>query len=260
MNPMPSHLTRVLIAASVLSLASMAAAPAVTVVLTATKTASPGSDPAGQDVDADNRLRAYAADDLALDGWIGFDVSEIALLEYPVVVTSARLTLYAEGDLDGGPFQSVSGTPQLGVWYSSHDGWDRGGGGFPAALDVSLVNTPAPGPFPTTTRTAYEIDLLASPAVNWTNFLTDDELSLVLRLANDPGGTHWAYWYGSGERLGDNTVGGHAGDDPVGPGGSGAFAPRLVLEYQPVPEPSAALLLAAALAVRCTWRGRPAHR
>ncbi len=226
-----------------------AAAPAATLVLTATKTASPGSDPVGQDVDGDNRLRAYAADGLTIDGWIGFDVSEITGLGYPVVVTSATLTLFAEGDAPGAPFAGVAGTPQLGVWHSAHDEWERGGDGFPAALTANLLGSTDIGPFPADTRTAYEIDLLTSPAVNWTNFLADDELTLVLRLANDPAGEHWVYWYGSGERPGDNTTGGHAGDDPVG-----AFAPRLVLEYERVPEPGVALLAAAAAAVMVARR------
>lgn len=225
-----------------------AAAPAATLTVFAARTASPGSSPAGQDVDADNRLRAYAAGGQTIDGWMGFDVSEITALGSPVIVTSARLTLHAEGNAPGSPFQSVAGAPQLGVWFSTHDGWDRGSSGFPSALAANVIASPNTGPFPTTTRTAYDINLLASPAANWTSFLSDNQLSLVLRLANDPAGEHWVYWYGSGERPGDNTTGGHAGDDPVGASSHGTYAPRLTLEYEIVPEPSV-LLSASLLAV-----------
>lgn len=258
MNPPPRCFPLWLVAASAAALALASAASAATLTVFATKTASPGSSPAGQDVDADNRLRAYAAGGQTIDGWMGFDVSEIAALGSPVIVTSARLTLYAEGDLVGAPFVSVQGAPQLGVWHSAHDGWTRGGSGFPSALTANIIASPDGGPFPTATRTAYDINLLASPAANWTGFLADAELSLVLRLANDPSGAHWVYWHGSGERPGDNTTGGHAGGDPVGASGHGAYAPRLVLEYEIVPEPAVLLsggILSVLLGIR-RQRGR----
>lgn len=229
-------------------LAIPAVSSAATLMVSATRTASPGSAPAGQDVDADNRLRAYAVDGLTIDGWMSFDVSALAAAGGPVVVTAASLTLFAEGNVAGSPFQSQGGSPQLGVWYSDHDGWDRGGGAFPSALTRSVLDAASPGPFPDTSRTAFDIALSVSPAVGWSAMVADGELSLVLRLDNDPAGANWIYWYGSGERPGDNTAGGNAGNDPVGPGGSGAFAPRLTLEYEVIPEPSAPALLAAFLA------------
>lgn len=236
---------------------SAASVSAATLTVYADKTASVGSEPAGQDVDGDNRLRSYVAEGLRIDGWMSFDVST---LTDSVSVTSARLTLYAEGNLAASPFTSVQGTPHLEVWHSTHDGWERGGNGFPANPDSTRLAGPDVGPFPVVTQLAYEIELLTSPEANWTSFLADGELSLVLRLANPVNEEHWVYWYGSGERPGDNTVGGHAGNDPVGPEGYGLYAPRLVLQYDVVPEPSVVLLasVGGAFAVRRRKVGRSA--
>lgn len=235
---------------------SASAATAATLTLYATKTASPGSDPAGEDVDGDNRLRAYVAEGRRIDGWMSFDISA---LDSPVIVTSARLTLYAEGNLVASPFVSVQGAPQLEVWHSTFDGWDRGGSGFPAAPNSAQLAGPDAGPFPTAPQAAYEIELLTSPTVNWTSFLADEELTLVLRLANPIEEEHWVYWFGSGERPGDNTVGGNAGSDPVGPNGYGAFTPRLVLEYEIVPEPAVIGLLSLAGPAWAARRRRLRH-
>src|SRR5690606_20899812 len=135
-------------------------AAAATVTMFAFRTASPGSDPAGQDVDADNRLRAYAAAGQRIDGWMAFDVSEVLAPGSAVIVTGARLTLYAEGNAAGSALQSVAGLPSVGVWYSNHDGWERGGSGFPTAPDARISGPGHTGPFSSESRTALDIDLL----------------------------------------------------------------------------------------------------
>lgn len=214
-------------------------ASAVSLTLHAITTASPASDTAGQDVDADNRLRAYSSGGIAIDGWMKFDTTG---LPGPVVVTSARLVLFAEGV--AGSFTSVSGATELEVRHSSYDGWTRGGAGFPASSSATLISAGDAGPFPVTPGMAYSFDLLTA-GIDWTAYLSDGELSLLVDVAAGSG-DGWSYWYGSGERPQDNTVGGNAGDDPVLPAGYGALAPQLILEYTVIPEPSVPLLLAAA--------------
>ncbi|MFT5351958.1 MAG: hypothetical protein ACI9MF_002784 [Gammaproteobacteria bacterium] len=155
---------------------------ASSIVLKATDTASPSIG--GSDTNNDNRLRAYHAK-THIDGWMKFDLSS---LPDDSVITSMTLTLYSE-------LLQSPGSSSM-IYRSSHDSWVRGGTGFPTSYDTGYDEALTgldTGPFPTVTGTPYSFTLNVA-AVNWSNDLSDDTLSLVITAETLARAT---YWHGS---------------------------------------------------------------
>lgn len=184
---------------------------AATITISAFDTATPRIS-SGTDHWNDNLLRSYNSGSTHIDGFMAFDLSAIP---DTAIIQTLTLTTYGYGY---GP----EGTPELRIYRSSHDGWHRGGSGFPSVLNEILTPIDS-GPFPTGAGVPY-LWSLDDSAATWSGDLLDDQLTLVIR--NENTFTYnFAYFLGS--------------DNP-------ATAPSLAIQFSTgsaVPEPSTLTML-----------------
>lgn len=192
------------------ALAIAGTANAAVITLDAIDTASARTS--GEDLNGDNRLRAYHTDFSHIDGWMKFDFSAVP---DAATITGMTLTLYAEG-----AFGTPVGSPESIIYRSSHDAWSRGGVGFPTSYDQALTALDS-GPFSGTRGTPYDF-VLDVGAVDWSGDLTDDLLSLIVS-QEQTSGSHYMYWFGS-DCVAD-------GGDANSGGDFCDYRPELTIEY-----------------------------
>ena len=197
---------------------------ATTLDLLATNTASPRVNLGGQDVNNDNRLRAYHSGSTEIDGFIKFD---FATIPDNAVISAMTLTLFSE-------FPG-SGSPKVQVRRSSYDAWSRGGAGFPTVSD-EILTLADNGPFPSGLHTPYLFTIDIS-SVDWSIDMADNVLTLVLDEVS-PTNSGYAYFFGS------DPVTATGLSDSVG--SVIDYKPRLTVEYSIVPEPSTTLFVGLA--------------